>query len=84
MHQLNPRPARSLGLLMAAVAMAGCAREAPEQAGGATSAAADLALRGGAIYTVDGARSWAQTIAIDDGRIVYVGTDAGASDYIGP
>ena len=44
---------------------------------------ADLALRGGAIYTVDGARSWAQTIAIDDGRIVFVGTDAGAQDFIG-
>src|SRR5260370_42485379 len=35
----------------------------------------DLVLRGGAVYTVDSARSWAQAIAVHDGRIVAVGTD---------
>ena len=40
-------------------------------------AAADLALRNGAVYTVDGARTWAEAVAIRGGRIVYVGTDAG-------
>ena len=74
----------SIGCLLAAAALAGCAKEPAKKADESKSAVADLALTGGAIYTVDGSRSWAQAIAIDDGRIVYVGTDAGARDYIGP
>ena len=35
---------------------------------------ADLVLRGGAVYTVDAARSWAQAVAVRDGVIVAVGT----------
>jgi len=46
-------------------------------------AAAELALRNGAIYTLDGARSWGQAVAIGRGRIVYVGTDAGLAAYVG-
>ena len=80
----HARLAPLAGLLLAAAAFAGCAREQPDAAEAKKSAVADLALRNGAIYTVDGARSWAETLAIDDGRIVYVGTDAGAKDYIGP
>ena len=79
-----PRFRLSIGLLMLATTLAGCAKDDAGKAGEQKPGTADLALRGGAIYTVDGARSWAQTIAIDDGRIVYVGTDAGASDFIGP
>jgi predicted amidohydrolase YtcJ len=74
----------TIGILLAVTAIAGCAREGKEPSDDKKSAVADLALRNGAIYTVDGARSWAETIAIDDGRIVYVGNDAGAKDYIGP
>lgn len=81
---MNARLAWSVGMLLAAAAVAGCAREASQPVDARKSAVADLALRNGAIYTVDGARSWAETIAIDDGRIVYVGNDAGAKDYIGP
>lgn len=73
-----------IGILLAAATLAGCAQDAAEKIDEKKSGVADLALRGGAIYTVDGARSWAQTIAIDDGRIVYVGSDAGAGDHIGP
>jgi predicted amidohydrolase YtcJ len=36
---------------------------------------ADLVLRGGVVYTVDAARSWAQAIAVRDGTILAVGTD---------
>jgi predicted amidohydrolase YtcJ len=75
---------RTIAFLLAAAALAGCAREASEKVDEKRSTVADLALRNGAIYTMDGARSWAETIAIDDGRIVYVGNDAGAKDYIGP
>jgi len=74
----------SIGYLVAAAAAAGCAKQPAEKLDETRSTVADLALRNGAIYTVDGARSWAETIAIDDGRIVYVGNDAGAKNYIGP
>lgn len=75
---------RSIGCLLAAAALASCAKQPAEITEEKKSAVADLALTGGAIYTVDGSRSWAQAIAIDGGRIVYVGTDAGAKNYIGP
>ena len=35
---------------------------------------ADLVLTGGAVYTVDAARSWAQAVAIKAGRIAAVGS----------
>ena len=41
-------------------------------------------MTGGAVYTVDAARSWAQAVAVRDGRIVYVGSDAGARALVGP
>ena len=45
---------------------------------------ADLVLTGGAVYTMDAARSWAQAIAVREGRIVYVGSDAGVRGLVGP
>ncbi len=45
---------------------------------------AELVLRGGAVYTVDDARSWAQAVAVSGGKIVFVGTDSGAKAWIGP
>lgn len=44
---------------------------------------AELVFTGGAVYTVDARRSWASAVAVTDGRIVYVGDDAGAIDHIG-
>jgi predicted amidohydrolase YtcJ len=38
--------------------------------------AADLVFVNGAVYTVDAARSWAQAVAVREGRIAAVGTDA--------
>ena len=46
--------------------------------------AADLVLTGGAVYTVDGPRSWAQAVAIAGGRIAFVGSDAAVKPWIGP
>jgi len=37
-----------------------------------------LVLHGGAVYTVDPARPWASAVVVRDGRIVFVGDDAGA------
>jgi predicted amidohydrolase YtcJ len=83
--------------VIALVALAACAREPVEPAGGARPAPelplrpvgaapvepADLVLRGGAVYTLDTARSWAQAVAVRDGSIVYVGSDEKAAPFIG-
>ena len=45
---------------------------------------ADLVLTGGAVYTVDAARTWAQAVAITSGRIAAVGTDAEMRALVGP
>jgi len=45
---------------------------------------ADLVLQGGVIYTMDTQRSWQQAIAIRDGKITYVGEDAGIGVFTGP
>jgi hypothetical protein len=60
-----------LGLLAAAAAAA-------------LASPAELVLVHGAVYTVDGARSWAEAVAVSGGRIVFVGTDAAAKPWIGP
>ena len=43
----------------------------------------DIVLRGGGVYTVDADRSWAEAVAVDDGRIVYVGANAGVEALVG-
>ncbi len=63
-------------LALGVLALAGC--------GGETSREADLLFRGGAVYTVDAARSWARAVAVRDGRIVYVGGDSVPAGLIGP
>jgi predicted amidohydrolase YtcJ len=65
-----------IGLLFSALGVLAAPPPAP--------APADLVLRGGAVYTVDGARSWAEAVAVSKGRIVFVGADASASPWIGP
>lgn len=44
---------------------------------------ADLIIAGGTIYTVDGESSVAEALAVRDGKIVYVGSSAGAAPYAG-
>lgn len=44
---------------------------------------ADRVFVNGAVYSVDKSRSWSEAVAINAGRIVYVGDDAGAEDWIG-
>ena len=62
-------------LIVAALAFSACYAADPP---------ADLALKNGAVYTVDGARSWAQAVAIREGRIIYVGTDQNLQAHVGP
>ncbi len=62
------------GLLLA---LGGCA---PEKT---SAAAADLVLRRADVYTMDAARSWARSVAVRNGRIVYVGSDSVPPGLIG-
>ncbi|MGZ7456916.1 amidohydrolase [Pseudomonas sp. Ma2-10] len=57
------------------VALVGCQTHA--------STGADMVMRNGYVYTVDGKNSVQQAIAVTAGKIVYVGSDAGVSAYIG-
>ena len=47
-----------------------------------TAIAADLVLKNGKFYTVDIARPWADAVAIENGRLVYVGDADGVSEFI--
>lgn len=80
--------ARLVLALSTAAALAACAggalRETETGAVAVAEAPADLVLRGAAVYTVDAARSWARAVAVRGGRIVYVGSEAGAAAWIGP
>lgn len=57
--------------------LAGCGRsDAPPSA--------DAVYRNGYVVTMDGDDSVQQAVAVRDGRIVYVGSDAGVAGLIGP
>src|SRR5579883_3098992 len=56
---------------------------APAPAATAAAAPADIAYRHGLVYTVDAQHPLAQAIAVRDGRIAYVGSDAGLAPYLG-
>ncbi|HEX9428730.1 MAG TPA: amidohydrolase, partial [Candidatus Polarisedimenticolia bacterium] len=94
----KPLLAAGLALTLAGLCGPGAARAArPDDPRGATVPAigggaiapksarfpADLVLRGGPIYTVDGVRSWAEALAVRGEKIVYVGADRGVAEYIG-
>lgn len=66
-----------LSTLVMILTVPGCGRDL------AGNESADLVIRDAAIYTVDRARPWAKALAVKDGRIVYVGDDAGAAKWIG-
>ncbi len=61
--------------VVSCVALVGC------QTQGSTSA--DMVMRNGYVYTVDGKESVQQAVAVKDGKILYVGSDEGAASYIG-
>lgn len=72
---------RHFAILLGAAALAiSCGK--PEAPDGST--AADTVFRNGRIYTVDASRSWAEAVAISDGRISYVGSNDGANRHTGP
>ena len=60
------------------VAIVACNQEHAAQ-----NVVADDVYHHGRIYTVDAERSWAEAVAIKDGRIIYVGSNVEAEDFIG-
>ncbi len=62
---------------------AGAALSGPAAALAGSSAAADTVFRNGRVLTVAGSRV-AEAVAVSGGRIAYVGTNAGATPYVGP
>ena len=50
----------------------------------ACSDAADSVYRNGRVYTMDDLRPWAQALAVEGERLVFVGDDQGVEKYIGP
>ncbi|HMB59987.1 MAG TPA: amidohydrolase family protein, partial [Xanthomonadales bacterium] len=44
---------------------------------------ADRVFLNGGVYTMDEEHRWAQAVAIKDGEIIFVGSNEGASDFIG-
>lgn len=65
-------------LAFALLLLCGCA-----QGAGDSVSAADTLLVNGRVYTVDPAQPWAEAIAVKDGRILFVGSDAEAAAYRG-
>ncbi len=47
-------------------------------------AVADLVIWGGTIYTAEDSGPTAQAVAVSGGRIIYVGTQAGAQGFVSP
>jgi predicted amidohydrolase YtcJ len=43
----------------------------------------NLILKNGSVYTVNKNRSWAQAVAIEGDRIIYVGSNEGVESYKG-
>jgi predicted amidohydrolase YtcJ len=74
---------RAATLLIAVVLTGPAASGAYADAAG-VNGAADAVYRHGRVYTVDAHDSIQQALAIRDGRIVYVGNDAGAAAFAGP
>ena len=67
-----------LFLLISAIAVSGWAGGTQE-----TAEPADMVITNAAVYTVDADDSWAEAVAVKDGRITAVGTAAELEKYIG-
>ncbi|MEK8033993.1 amidohydrolase [Ideonella sp. DXS29W] len=66
----------AVGAFTAVAAVVGCSS-------GDDTEAADVVFRGGKVVTMDGQRRIAQAVAVREGRIAFVGSDADARRHIG-
>ena len=67
----------ALGCLALGLA-AGCGSVAPAP----VEPGVDIVSRNGAVYTVNDEQPWAEAVAVNDGKIVFVGLDEDAEPYI--
>jgi predicted amidohydrolase YtcJ len=74
---MNQKSFIQMGFIIVIIGIAFLSCSGPEPYSGS----ADLIFRNGAIYTMDSARSWAEALAIQDGKILYVGDDSGAEKF---
>jgi predicted amidohydrolase YtcJ len=65
--------------LLAVAALSGCSEQQQQP-----DITADLVLENGRFYTVDARRSWAEAVAVTNGRLVFVGTDEDVAALKGP
>jgi predicted amidohydrolase YtcJ len=84
MASRRDEPAMRLRLALALFAAAAASEFRSPARPSETPPPAQWILTNGAVYTMDAARSWAEAVAIRNGKIVYVGTDAGARAFVGP
>lgn len=77
-------PLLLVSILTGMLAACGGGDEAAPAAEVAASPPADLLLQNGYVYTVDAQRSVAQAVAVRDGSIVAVGSDAELQSLAGP
>jgi predicted amidohydrolase YtcJ len=76
-HNMNKS---AIPVVAISFALAACGRpESTVEAPGA-----DTVFLNGRVYTVDDERSWAEALAVTDGRITYVGSIVEADEHIGP
>ena len=68
-------------VLLVSSFLAACSSDQEQAEGDRSARGADWVLRGGAFFTVDGEQPWAEAVAIDGERFVYVGDDAGADAF---
>ena len=68
-------------VLLVSSFLAACSSDQEQAEGDRPARGADWVLRGGAFFTVDGEQPWAEAVAIDGERFVYVGDDAGADSF---
>ena len=73
----RPAMMRTFAVVIATIVAGACARPSPEPP-------ADLVLTGGVIHAFDGARTRAEAVAMRQGRIVALGTDADVQRFVGP
>ncbi len=82
-NSMTPSSRRHPSALLLINMIAGCLVLAVDCAPGPASTATAACLKNGVFYTVDASSSRAGPRPSKDGRFVYVGSDSGASAFIG-
>ena len=74
---------RNLIVPLLVLILAACGDSSSTSSAHQDSIAADVVYREARIYTVDDERTWAEAVAIRDGKLAYVGSNHGVDAFIG-